>query len=399
MNIVIDNFKYDNLIEYVLYSIRTTQIALKKLSESTYLLFKVGLASARHMRQTKPTPHSPFKHTHVILLIQSPSFYLLILSENITFGRCNILGTMTRNKPTRIFEMNVSREEESDSFEATKLSLDLRIITHNIRYATTSPFPGEERWLVRCPHLCSQLIFSSVLPETFICLQEVLHQQVVDVLASLNAMSPVWAYVGVGRDDGKENGEYSPIFYRTSIWKLTGFETKWLSATPEIPSKGWDASCIRIVTIGHFTHLETGKKVIVLSTHFDNDGSESRKNSAQLILEKIESMTANGKVSVILLAGDFNSPPDDAAYKVMTSPTSMMEDVGLQIPAAKRYGNEMTFTSFGYVDNRPSRIDFIFARKRDDIIYQTYGVLPNRFDDGVYLSDHRACVADVTLRS
>lgn len=75
-----------------------------------------------------------------------------------------------------------------------------------------------------------------------------------------------------------------------------------------------------------------------------------------------------------------------------------MEDIGVKVPEEKRYGNEITFTSFGYVDNTPSRIDFIFARKVvDKLIYRTYGVLANRFDDGVYLSDHRACVADIVL--
>jgi len=103
--------------------------------------------------------------------------------------------------------------------------------------------------------------------------------------------------------------------------------------------------------------------------------------------------------SAILLAGDFNSPPDDGAYQIMTSPDSIMEDIGIQVPREKRYGNEMTFTSFGYVDNVPSRIDFIFSRKGDKLRYETYAVLSNCFDDGVFSSDHRACVTDLLLES
>lgn len=101
--------------------------------------------------------------------------------------------------------------------------------------------------------------------------------------------------------------------------------------------------------------------------------------------------------SAILLAGDFNSPPDDGAYQIMTSPDSVMEDIGIKVPKEHRYGNELTFTSFGHVDNTPSRIDFIFSRKEDKLTYRSYAVLANRFDDGVYLSDHRACVADLIL--
>lgn len=302
---------------------------------------------------------------------------------------------MEANKVMPLLEQSASQKIDDESPHR----LDIRIITHNIRYATLSPFPGEERWPIRCPHLCSQLVFNSIIPETLICLQEALHQQVVDILGSLNATVTDWSYIGVGRDNGKQAGEYSPIFYRPSIWKLTEWKTRWLSETPDVPSKGWDASSIRIVTIGYFVHLKTGQKIIILSTHFDNDGAVSRRESATFILREINSMSSSSNVSAILLAGDFNSPPDDGAYKVITSPESVMEDIGLQIPAERRHGNEMTFTSFGYVDNTPSRIDFIFARKDVGVFYRTYGVLSNRFDDGVYLSDHRACVADMVVKS
>ncbi|KUJ19263.1 endonuclease/exonuclease/phosphatase family protein-like protein [Mollisia scopiformis] len=303
---------------------------------------------------------------------------------------------MTRNKPVSIHD-----EVHSSSSKEHNESLDIRILTHNIRYATNAPFKGEERWPIRCPRLCSELVFNSIQPNSFICLQEVLHLQLEDILESLNKSSSPgsqWAYIGVGRDDGKQAGEYSPIFYRPSVWHLTRSETQWLSPTPHVPSKGWDASSIRIVTVGHFTHAQTGRKIIVLSTHLDNDGSQSRRESAKIILGEIQTITDTKDVSAILLAGDFNSPPDDGAYQIMTSPDSIMEDIGVKIPEEKRYGNEMTFTSFGYIDNTATRIDFIFSRKDDEVTYRTYAVLANRFDDGVYSSDHRACVADLVLK-
>ena len=134
-----------------------------------------------------------------------------------------------------------------------------------------------------------------------------------------------------------------------------------------------------------------------MSTHLDDQGRQSRRESAKMILERIRFFSNHDQLSTVLLGGDFNSPPDDEAYQVMTTSDSIMEDIGAQVPKTKHYGNEMTFTSFGYVDNKPSRIDFIFCRKGDRVTYQTYAVLANRFDDGIYLSDHRACVADVLL--
>jgi endonuclease/exonuclease/phosphatase family metal-dependent hydrolase len=116
-----------------------------------------------------------------------------------------------------------------------------------------------------------------------------------------------------------------------------------------------------------------------------------------MILSRIKLFTDMDDPSAILLAGDFNSLPDDGAYQIMTSAGSTMEDIGVKVPKEKRYGNNLTFTSFGYVDNTPSRIDFIFARKGDKLSHRAYAVLANCFDDGVYLSDHRACVADLVL--
>lgn len=280
--------------------------------------------------------------------------------------------------------------------------MNIRVITHNIRYATTKPFPGEEKWPIRCTRLCSELVFNSAsIPATFICLQEALHAQLADVLSALNASGPEkeWDYIGVGREDGVEAGEYSPILYRPSEWKLIQWQTRWLSPTPDKPSKGWDASSTRIVTIGCFEHRDTGKNLLVLNTHLDDQGVRSRQESAKLILQFIETLRKTSEPAAILLAGDFNSPPDDGAYQIMTDPKTGMEDVGVKIPKEKRYGNELTFTSFGHIDNAPSRIDFVFSRAQRNLKYLTYAVLANRFDDGVYLSDHRACVADLQLLS
>lgn len=283
------------------------------------------------------------------------------------------------------------------------LTLPLRVLTHNIRYDTRNPFRGEKPWSVRCPHLCAELVYHSMNPtESFICLQEVLYNQLEDIHNALNEaanLRPSWSYIGVGRDDGKRAGEYSPIFYRPAIWKLEDSKTVWLSETPDRPSRGWDAACNRLVTIGAFRHHETQQEVVVMSTHFDHLGVKSRANSAKLILELVGEYQISGDLSKrlpVLLAGDFNSTPDDVAYKIMTAPGSAMADISTWLPTDKRYGNRMTYTSFGG-EAAPSIIDFLFCNKNDITVLQTFAVLESKFDDGIYLSDHRAVVADLTI--
>lgn len=294
-----------------------------------------------------------------------------------------------------------SRAGEEASTKAQPVEeIRIRVLTHNIRFATKEPVRGEELWPIRCPRLCSSLVFNSVSPATFICLQEVLHDQLVDIQDSLNHFSPgEWAYIGVGRNNGKQAGEYSPIFYRPSVWKLSHWETIWLSETPKVPSKGWDASNTRIATVGEFHHRESGKNVVVTSTHFDHKGAVSQAKSAQLLLSLLEQKAHTSKALATILTGDFNSTPTQEAYQILTAPNSTMVDVQNLVPENKRYGNDITCTGFGG-KSKTSRIDFIFARKCDlgeHMKVDTYAVLSNCFDDGVFSSDHRTVVSDFRI--
>lgn len=283
----------------------------------------------------------------------------------------------------------------------------VRLITHNIRYATTSPSPDELPWAQRRSHLLSQLIFTTAgRDDAFICLQEVLHAQLQDVAA---ALGPLWAHVGQGRDDGGIKGEYSPVFYRRDVWCCERSRTYWLSETPETPSTGWDAALPRVVTAARFRRMDAATAaaagVVVMSTHLDHRGEVARRESAGVLLSlAAEWSMAGGDVGVlpVFLGGDFNSTPDGGAYKAITEPEKGhpgMVDVSTLISKDKWYGNgDITYTSFGEPDETPQRIDFLFVKDpAAKVKFVTFGVLSNRFDDLVFLSDHRAVVADVEI--
>lgn len=294
--------------------------------------------------------------------------------------------------------------------------LPIRLLTHNIRYATNSPFKGEEVWHIRKSRLIAELHFNTRhCPESFICLQEVLQEQLHDILSGLNDNRTTWAYIGVGRDDGCQAGEYSPILYRPSIWQLQSFETVWLSKTPDRPSKSWDAASIRILTIGVFQHRHCKKTVVAMNTHLDDQGSKSRIEAAKIILERVFHFMTKADMSTapsIFLAGDFNSEPDQEAYEAMTSEASPMCDLQYMIPEDQRYGDQNTFTGFGHERLPPKRIDFVFlnhqnppgfspnrasANEAQRWSVEGYGILANQFEDGIYCSDHRAVVGDLLL--
>ncbi|KAJ5783041.1 hypothetical protein N7457_004815 [Penicillium paradoxum] len=284
--------------------------------------------------------------------------------------------------------------------------LPIRVLTHNIRYATSAPFEGERPWAERKQLLSNEFEYETRhCGESFICLQEVLHNQIGDILAGLNqnaeSGAPEWKYIGVGRDDGNEAGEYSPIFYRPSIWELLHWETVWLSETPDKPSKSWDAASIRIVTIGVFTHRASENTVLAMNTHLDNQGSRSRLEAARIIAGKISEYSQNkfGElISGTFLAGDFNSEENQEAYQELTK---SLLDAYKEVKSSRRYGNYITWTGFGNETEPASRIDYLLVRpvgaqgQRLKVI--GYAALGNRFDDGVLCSDHRAVIVDLIL--
>lgn len=253
----------------------------------------------------------------------------------------------------------------------------------------------------------------------FLCLQEALYSQLTGIMDELG---PSWTFIGVGRDDGRKAGEFSPIIYQSAVWKVVRWTTRWLNENGETGRKGWDAACTRIVTIGTFEHVTTGARIVLLNTHLDHIGEVARKESAKLIIQVSEEWiqkehemlqekecTRDGYVVVsgpsafptipVFLTGDFNSPPDDDAYKIITAPDSNWLDIQENIPNQERYGNRLTFTGFQPEKHMElmKRIDFVFAKNTKGAIFKSYGVMANRFDDGIFLSDHRAVVVDVDV--
>ncbi|KAK3685650.1 Endonuclease/exonuclease/phosphatase [Podospora appendiculata] len=278
-------------------------------------------------------------------------------------------------------------------------TVSIRLVTLNVRYATKNPVPGEEPWSIRSPKLCAQLKFiTSGHSSAFLCLQEVLYSQLIDIQARLG---PSWGYIGVGRDDGQRSGEFSPIFFRVDQWVCQLTKTYWLSKTPEIPSVGWDAALKRVCTVGSFRHKKTGTDVVIMSTHFDHHGETAREESAKLIIKLARVWAEKGGPGAqipLFLGGDFNSAPGGRAYKALTSPNSAMKDISELVPDDLKYGNQdITYTSFGEANEEPKRIDFLFAREPGGLAISGFGILSNRFDDQVYLSDHRPVVADVEI--
>ena len=226
------------------------------------------------------------------------------------------------------------------------LKNELTVISYNIRY--DNPNDGENQWKYRKERVANYI--KEIRPD-IIGMQEVLDPQLVFLDVSLTEFS----FVGVGREDGKTKGEYSPILYNSNSLSLLQTDTFWLSETPTVISVGWDAALERICTYAQFEHKETGQKFWVFNTHFDHIGELARIQSAKLIKQKVKMLNMNN--SPVVITGDFNLTPDTAPIKNFQN---AYIDVMQKTPAnANNYG---TFTGFDKLSNGEDRIDYIFQK-------------------------------------
>ena len=252
---------------------------------------------------------------------------------------------------------------------STLNSQDLSVLSYNIRYPSTED--GPNLWEQRKATMAQ--VLKDLKPD-IMGLQEVVHSQLITLSEDLAD----YTYVGVGREDGKTKGEYSPIFYLKKELKLLESNTFWLSETPNQISRGWDAALERICTYAHFLHLKSGREFWVFNTHFDHRGVEARAQSVRLILNQIKKLNLKGRP--IVLTGDFNLTPDEEPIEILQT---NLEDI--QEKLEKNAPNYGTFTGFDTATNGERRIDYIFQKgfkvsKSSHLWFKT--------EKGLWVSDH-----------
>ena len=225
---------------------------------------------------------------------------------------------------------------------------DLYVGTYNIRYKNEDDSIKGNVWTKRCQVMCDQINFES--PDV-LGMQEVLVGQLHDFQRLLDNYSSI----GVGRDDGKEAGEYAAIFYKNDRVKLLDSGNFWLNETPDVPKLGWDAACIRICTWGKFKDLRTKKKFYFFNLHMDHVGVVARREAAKLVVSRIKEMAQDAPV---VLTGDFNVDQTDEIYGIFTH-SGILKDSYEN--ARIRFAENGTFNSFKVETKTDSRIDHVFV--------------------------------------
>lgn len=256
---------------------------------------------------------------------------------------------------------------------------ELNYATINMRY--DNPEDSANNWKFRKERM-AKFITDQALD--IFGTQELLNNQVED----LKALLPDYTMVGVGRDNGKTEGEYAALFYRTDRFEALSSGTFWLSQHPDsVGSMGWDAACTRIATWVKFRDKQNGKIFMSVNTHFDHVGEVARRESALLIIKKIKEIVGDNPT---IVTGDFNVTDESDAYHTITTNEYVLKDA--RKIAEKATGANYTWHDFGKApEDERGIIDFIFVTPsitvKSDFIPQE--------DPQALLSDHNPHVASL----
>ena len=255
---------------------------------------------------------------------------------------------------------------------------NFKIMTYNIRLDIASD--GENAWPKRKNYFISQIQFYS--PDIF-GVQEATPNQVVDIASAL----PNYNKFGIGRE-GEGKGEACTIYYKKDRFQLQQSNTFWLSETPDVISKGWDAAYNRICTYGLFKDLKTKKSFWVFNLHLDHVGNEARVKGVQLVLSKIASI--NSKKFPVFLMGDFNSEPNTPQIGEVKKVMDDTRDISLEKP----FGPSGTFNDFKHDKPVTLLIDYIFVSKNSGLKIEKHAVLSDS-KDLKYPSDHLPVLIEI----
>ena len=158
----------------------------------------------------------------------------------------------------------------------------------------------------------------------------------------------------------------------------------WLSDTPEVESRGWDAvyNCYRICSYAILKEKESGKSFVVMNTHY-GFGNKGQIDSCELIY------AYSKKISQFptLVTGDFNMFPTSPAYGTMVQ---RFRDLNTCT------ANDLRATWHAYAPDpeSPHHIDYCFI---DEHISPINQVMITDLVDGKFPSDHFGlyCILDL----
>jgi len=250
------------------------------------------------------------------------------------------------------------------------------VMSFNIRYGTAKD--GEDEWSRR-----KAMLFDLVREQDadIVGLQEALDFQIDEITTAV----PVYATIGVGRDDGRARGEFAAILFRKSRFRVAEAGTFWLSDTPTVPgSKHWGNKITRICTWARLVDRD-GRAFYAYNVHLDHQSQPSRERSTQLLRERVDARPVG--TDPVIVTGDFNVAENNPALATLRGP--LVDTFRILHAEEQTVG---TFTGFKFGNTTGEKIDYILVEPATEVMQADIV----RFSkDHRYPSDHFPVVARV----
>ena len=304
---------------------------------------------------------------------------------------CRIVAS----RATRVFSCLVvflSLSWAGHARAAGENDLELRVMSFNIRYGSAGD--GENRWPNR-----REMVFDVIRKQKsdVVGLQEALRFQIDEIRKAL----PAYGEIGVAREDGRTDGEYSAILFRADRFGVAEAGTFWLSDTPEVAgSSHWGNACVRICTWARLVENKSGKAFYIFNTHLDHRSQPSRERSAVLLISRIE--RRNHK-DPFVVTGDFNAGEDNMAVMYLTAlitadgppnrannPVRLVDTFRVLHPRVRDVRTSHSFRG----GRKGSKIDYVLAPASAQVLEAQ--ILYDNID-GRYPSDHYPVTARLRL--
>ena len=251
-------------------------------------------------------------------------------------------------------------------FAKTDKPVSIKVMSYNIRNSNAND--GTNSWIYRAP--ASGMMIEAQMPD-ILGTQETCLDQVNFLKDGLDD----YKCIGVGREDGKEEGEHMEVFYNYRKITLLKWGTFWLSETPDKPSRGWDAACKRTATWAVMKEKKSGKKFFFVNTHIDHRGQEAQLNGIALLVEKTKEY--NKENLPVVITGDFNVLPDNPSL------VSIREFAKNARETATKTDNEGSYTGWGKTSEQ---IDYIWYNGFGSCTeYETH---KKPYFERTFISDH-----------
>ena len=257
---------------------------------------------------------------------------------------------------------------------------ELEVMTFNIRYPNLED--GLNYWPLRKGFVADVMLEHK--PDV-IGVQEAMRGQLDDLAKRLEG----YTEVGVGRDDGKQAGEYSAILYKKSSLELKESGTYWLSDTPEVPgSRTWNHVCPRVCTWAYFRHLGSETYFYMFNTHWDNASAEARTKSATLMQERIKARKHTS--APFFITGDFNCAEGSEPINALSKGLNLLDSFRVVNPNAKDTGT----IHFWSGKQTNAKIDYILVEPSTKVLESEINHVSK---NGRFPSDHFPVRAKINL--